>query len=74
MRELAHLHDLVLRRDPASDSAAELLAWCDAADDVAFAYEAWSAAGAGERGLAHAAYVAALDREQAASSMLARAA
>lgn len=71
MREHPNLHDLVLRSEPADDQAGELLAWCDAADDVAAAYESWRQAEPRERALAHAAYVASLDREQAASAVLA---
>lgn len=74
MREHPNLYELVLREEPADGQAGELLAWCDAADDVAVAYETWRSAEPRDRGLAHAAYVAALDREQAASAVLAAAA
>lgn len=75
MRELPPVYEMVFRTERAAEGPhAELLAWCDAADEVAAAYEAWGCAPRRWRALAHAAYVAALDREQAASIALARAA
>src|SRR5690242_16471634 len=41
--------------------------WREAADGVAVAYRGWAAAPHGERWLAHAAYVAALEREEHAA-------
>jgi heme-degrading monooxygenase HmoA len=45
-------------------------AWVLAAWDTAVAFDAWTRSEAGERGDAHAAYGAALDREERAAAVL----
>jgi hypothetical protein len=47
-------------------------AWKFAAADVAHALDAWRSADRGEKRVAHAAYVAALDREAHAAALLER--
>ena len=46
---------------------AAYLSWRRASDVVLESYRAWATAGRGERGLAYAAYQAALDREEDAA-------
>jgi hypothetical protein len=46
---------------------ASYASWREASDGVAEAYRSWAAAPRGERFLAHAAYLAALEREQRAA-------
>jgi len=52
----------------ASAQAASYASWREASVGVTQAYRSWAAAPGGERFLAHAAYLAALDREERAAS------
>jgi hypothetical protein len=62
-----------LFRSPASDAQlagaheASYASWREASDRVAEAYRSWTAAPRSERFLAHAAYMAALEREERAA-------
>ena len=51
----------------ASAKEARYASWREASDGVTEAYRSWSAAPRGERFLAHAAYLAALEREEHAA-------
>jgi hypothetical protein len=51
----------------ASAQVAGYASWREASDGVAEAYRSWAAAPRGERFLAHAAYLAALEREEHAA-------
>ena len=51
----------------ASAPEAGYASWREASDGVAEAYRSWTAAPRGERFLAHAAYLAALEREEDAA-------
>jgi hypothetical protein len=57
----------------ADEAIERYVLWREACAAVHSAYEAWQAAGAGDRRLAGAAHAAALDREQAAASLYAEA-
>lgn len=51
----------------ASAQEASYASWREASDRVAETYRSWTAASRGERFLAHAAYMAALEREERAA-------
>ena len=57
----------------ADEAMERYVLWREACAGVHSAYDAWQAARAGDRRLAGAAHVAALDREQAAASLYAEA-
>lgn len=67
------MHLRTLFRSPASDAQlataqeARYASWREASDRVAETYRSWTAAPRGERFLAHAAYMAALEREERAA-------
>ena len=56
----------------ASAPEASYASWREASDAVAEAYRSWTAAPRGERFLAHAAYLAALEREEHAARVYQR--
>jgi hypothetical protein len=67
------MHLKTLFRSPANEAElvstqeASYATWREASDGVAEAYRSWAAAPRDERWLAHAAYGAALDREECAA-------
>jgi hypothetical protein len=67
LEDLADTREIVLRRTAAAGDDALVQAWRNAADDARGAYAAWCG---GPGRLAHAAYVAAEDRAEAALAAL----